>query len=321
MELGDRYEGEFHLGFADGLGMLAKQDGKIYRGQFVLGKRHGCGLQMDLGPYYAAIAKGKSPEDAWTATKDAVAGGATPGTFDRGFLVSGPSDSRGFCSEAEIDGTVEEVDGIVARARMFQFKPDGAVATAASQDASGAPAPLMQDPLHYPHATKFAAPGPLGQCFALPDDPATRTALDDAAHNHELVWSEFNLPYNIEPGSDMDLARAHAAEVASERLAAARPTVVLNDAQAALDAARARAEGELAAKQRGAADAALAARRAVAIDDDDLVADVGSGASGSRASGGRPGAQRPRDTGFGSMSMAVAGALEAFGRALRGGKD
>ena len=48
---------------------------------------------------------------------------------------------------------------MVTRARMFQFKPNGDVTLTKAQDAVGLPAPLMQDPIHYPHGTKFMAPG------------------------------------------------------------------------------------------------------------------------------------------------------------------
>lgn len=48
---------------------------------------------------------------------------------------------------------------MVTRARMFQYKPDGEVTFRMAQDAVGLPAPLMQDPIHYPHGTKFMAPG------------------------------------------------------------------------------------------------------------------------------------------------------------------
>jgi hypothetical protein len=307
MELGDRYEGEFHLGYADGLGMVAHSDGRIYRGSLVLGKRHGCGVDVDLSPYYAALARGLDPEDAWAGAKDAVAASATPGTYDRGFFVSGPTDEPGFCSEAEVAGTVEEVEGVVARARMFQYKPDGAVATAASQDDSGAPAPLMQDPLHYPHGTKFAAPGPLGQCFALPEDEGTLSALDDAAHNTELIWRDFNLPRDIEPESDMAAAVEHAAGVAAERLEEARAAVVLDGAAATLAAARARAEAREAARQRAVSDVALAKRAAARIDDDDLVAAVERPAR--RGRGGPPSA-------FGSVTLALGAAFGDLSRAL-----
>ena len=39
-----RYEGEFHSGFAHGLGMYTSHEGEIYRGEFLLGKRNGRAL-------------------------------------------------------------------------------------------------------------------------------------------------------------------------------------------------------------------------------------------------------------------------------------
>lgn len=54
---------------------------------------------------------------------------------------------------------LQELDSVVTRARMFQFKPDGDVTYTKAQDAVGIPAPVMQDPIHYPHGTKFMAPG------------------------------------------------------------------------------------------------------------------------------------------------------------------
>ena len=65
---------------------------------------------------------------------------------------------------------MDEAEEIVQRARMWRWKPYGEVTIRFAQDANGAPVELMQDPLHYPHGTKFMAPGPLGQCHPLPDD-------------------------------------------------------------------------------------------------------------------------------------------------------
>lgn len=56
-------------------------------------------------------------------------------------------------------GTLQEVDEVLTRARMFQFKPDGDVTLMTYQDAAGLPISTFQDPLHYPHHTKFLAPG------------------------------------------------------------------------------------------------------------------------------------------------------------------
>jgi len=50
---------------------------------------------------------------------------------------------------------------------MFQYKPDGEVTFRTAQDAQGLPAPVMQDPMHYPHATGYMAPGMLPTVSAL----------------------------------------------------------------------------------------------------------------------------------------------------------
>lgn len=113
------------------------------------------------------------------------------------------------CDLAEILGTVDEAEEIVARARMWRWKPYGEVRARAergarrvvccacgssspsthlpthpptrpppwlqvtlryAQDGRGQPIDLMQEPLHYPHGTKWMAPGPLGQVHPLPED-------------------------------------------------------------------------------------------------------------------------------------------------------
>lgn len=50
-----------------------------------------------------------------------------------------------------------------------------------------------QDPLHYPHGTKFLAPGPLGQCHSIPDSPALKGAMLAAARLHARIFSSYNL--------------------------------------------------------------------------------------------------------------------------------
>lgn len=54
---------------------------------------------------------------------------------------------------------------------------DGAAALAGCELTHAAPGPpttfqMVQDPLHYPHGTKFLAPGPLGQCHPIPGEPS-----------------------------------------------------------------------------------------------------------------------------------------------------
>lgn len=48
---------------------------------------------------------------------------------------------------------------MLTKARMFAHKPDGEVTWMALRDAQGNPAPVMQDPMHFPHGTGFLAPG------------------------------------------------------------------------------------------------------------------------------------------------------------------
>lgn len=54
----------------------------------------------------------------------------------------------------------------------------------------------MQDPLHYPHGTKFMAPGPMGQCFPVPDDDAIKQQMMTTAENAEKIYRMYNFDYN-----------------------------------------------------------------------------------------------------------------------------
>lgn len=51
------------------------------------------------------------------------------------------------------------MESVVTRARMFKHKPDGDVTHMTLRDKRGTPVPVFQDPVHYPHGTKFLAPG------------------------------------------------------------------------------------------------------------------------------------------------------------------
>ena len=298
--------------------MLTRQDGTVYRGEFLLGRRHGCGAQVDLSAFYEEVARGAGAEEAWEKTKGKVAATAQRGTFRGDAFVSGPvgddnDDSRAgvgglLCSLAEVEGTVEEVEHLVARARMFEHKPDGAVSTSLTHEDGGAPAPLMQDPLHYPFGTKWMAPGPLGQCFRLPEDEGTLEALDAAAHNHELVWREFNLPRVIEPGTDMAAAVRHSEKVVAKTRLGAMESVemfkaarrLFREAEAGIQERerKAREQEQLAS---GKVPAGGRRRQRERISDEDLVADASSSSSslGSSSSSGRGGSV------FGSMTASL----------------
>ena len=67
-----------------------------------------------------------------------------------------------------VRGTVQELGSVLTRARMWRYKPDGDVTYMTAQDEYGTPVPTWQDPLHYPHDTKFLAPGaPLSSMHSI----------------------------------------------------------------------------------------------------------------------------------------------------------
>lgn len=203
----DKYEGEFDSGFAHGMGQYTSTTkGKIFRGEYAIGQRHGCGAEYDISPFLKRVEQGENPTEAWKATHEEIKKKAKYGTWLRDAFFTGPDESGRWCHMKEILGTVQEVREVVAKSRMFQHKPDGEVTFRFAQDASGMPAPVMQDPLHYPHGTSFLAPGPLGQCHAVPESPELRYAMTQAASNHKRIYDSYNIPYDPEPGSDMDKA-------------------------------------------------------------------------------------------------------------------
>lgn len=164
------------------------------------------------------------------------------------------SDVMELCDLAETLGTLDEVEEIVARARMWRWKPYGEVTLRFAQDAQGRPVELMQDPLHYPHGTKWMAPGPLGQCHPLPDDKSIRVEMARVAKNYAHVHRMYNFDWDPVPGTaewvveqrirrtqELQLSRLErmgeaveeeeaAAAAAAEAAAAAQPAAVIAEA-------------------------------------------------------------------------------------------
>ena len=278
-ERADKYEGEFDTGFAHGLGQYTTTaKGKVYRGEYNIGQRHGCGAEYDMNPFFKKVEAGADPGAAWEETKGAIEGKAKYGTWLRDTFFTGPDDSGRWCHMSEIKGTLQEVAEVLARVRMFQFKPDGEVTLRFTQDASGLPSPVMQDPLHYPHGTAFLAPGPLGQCHPIPEDPKLKAAMERAGDNHQRIHDSYNLPYDPEPGSDMDKAmklwkRQRALDKKLQREAQKVRRMESADARAAgLAGPGAGAGEEKPAGGDGGEDDGF--------DDDDLIAAVDEGAAG-----------------------------------------
>lgn len=200
-KFGDRYEGEFISGFAMGMGQYSSSDGTMYRGEFMFGKKEGCGVLTDLSPFHKKLAKGVDPQRAWKATKDEIESKAIYGTWLRDSFVGGPDDSGQLCHLQEILGVVEEVEEVVARARMFAWKPDGDATLWLMRDKDEVPVAAQQHPLQYPHGTGFLMPGPAGNAFPIPENPTLRKELTTAAKNHMNIWASMNVEYDPKPGS------------------------------------------------------------------------------------------------------------------------
>ncbi|KAK9834016.1 hypothetical protein WJX81_002998 [Elliptochloris bilobata] len=216
---GDRYEGEFHSGFAHGLGMYTSHDGEVYRGEFQLGKRNGCGASINMKPYYDLVEAGVDAGEAWERAKPEIEANTLYATWRRDFVAGGIGGGRGrFCSLSEIKRMLKQVNTVVTRARMFAHKPDGDVNIFMLQDALGVPVTPFQDPLHYPHGTKYLAPGPMGQCHPIPDDPLLRAELAKHTRNHLRIWNMFNFTKKILPGSDMAKAIQRWRRIMKKRL-------------------------------------------------------------------------------------------------------
>ena len=54
----------------------------------------------------------------------------------------------------------------------------------------------LQDPIHYPHGTKFMAPGPMGQCYPLPDNDEVKQVMLRTADNHRKIFNMWNFDYH-----------------------------------------------------------------------------------------------------------------------------
>ncbi|KAK9850798.1 hypothetical protein WJX84_009215 [Apatococcus fuscideae] len=208
--VGDRYEGEFHSGFANGLGMYTSKSGEVYRGEWRHGLKHGCGAVHDFSPFYKAVEDGQDPQEAWKKLSTKVSDKATYGTWQGDqFSAKASEYVVNSCHIHEVRGVLEEMDTVLTKTRMFAHKPDGEVTWMALRDAQGNPAPVMQDPMHYPHGTGFLAPGPMGQCHPLPENEELKDEMRKHARNHARIFNMYNFDYDPAPKSDLVKAWKH----------------------------------------------------------------------------------------------------------------
>lgn len=229
------------------------------------------------------------------------------------------SDVMELCDLAETLGTLDEAEEIVARARMWRWKPYGEVTLRFAQDAQGKPVELMQDALHYPHGTKWMAPGPLGQVHPLPADRALRVEMARVAKNHAAVHRMYNFDADPRPGSAewaVEQRMRRAQELQLRRLERLEAAVGEEEALAA-EAEAAAAAGGGAQPTATIAEAAGAAAAAASSSGSGFGGSgFGFGARGGSGGGGAPFASMTLGGGFGSASS-FALAPQGIGRASR----
>merc|ERR1712217_665096 len=81
IQFGDRYEGEFKLGFAHGLGKYINNDGHVYTGEYKYGLKNGCGEIRNLGPYLREVQSKIDPFKAWITNAEKINKDKKPGIW------------------------------------------------------------------------------------------------------------------------------------------------------------------------------------------------------------------------------------------------
>merc|ERR1739848_850214 len=109
MQFGDIYEGEFIMGFAQGIGKYVNRDGFIYTGEFRSGLKHGCGELKNLSSYLKRIQSGLVPIKAWQLSVKEIEATKRKGTwFNDNFLEDVDIEFKGnVCTATEVSGVVE----------------------------------------------------------------------------------------------------------------------------------------------------------------------------------------------------------------------
>ena len=150
LKTGDRYYGEFMTGFAMGMGQFISADGKsVYTGEYLFGRKDGCGILEDWTPFLRKIKKGVPPAKAWKDARPDIEQNAVWGTWAKDAFIGGPAEmgngsAGALCHRAEIEGVVEEVHEVVARCKMFEHKPGSMAAPWLLRDGDGVPGQLQQ---------------------------------------------------------------------------------------------------------------------------------------------------------------------------------
>lgn len=84
---GDKFEGEFYAGFANGLGMYTAANGTRYKGEWRAGQKNGCGVVSDVSPFLRRLAEGQDTQTAWNAAREEIEASTVMGTWRRDYYV------------------------------------------------------------------------------------------------------------------------------------------------------------------------------------------------------------------------------------------
>ncbi|AIB10033.1 Morn repeat protein 1 (nucleomorph) [Lotharella oceanica] len=193
----ERYEGEFYSGFAHGLGSLYEpKTFDMYFGEFTFGRKQGCGLKFNLDSFFRLINSGLSVKNAWLLSKNEIKKRAIYGYFHDNIFLSENIQIKypkiyKYCNIEEIRGVLCELKNILVKTRMFQFKPDTLIFNKKNLDEYTFL--TLQDPLRYPFCTEFLAPGPVGQCYSIPNDSKMIKEMFKIAKNYNFIYNQYNL--------------------------------------------------------------------------------------------------------------------------------
>jgi len=195
----DRYEGETHCGFAHGIGAwFSPFISEIYLGEFVFGWKQGCGMLITLKPLISLINKGLSYNKAMSFSKKLISKKTKIGLFRRDQykvrknFIPLMSRREFYCSANEIKGTLCELKNILTKVRMFQYKPGSFVYKDKYSNFSFI---SFQDPHNFPFNTTFLAPGPIGQCFSVPNYSNILKEMSKISKNYNFLEKQYNLRY------------------------------------------------------------------------------------------------------------------------------
>jgi hypothetical protein len=137
----------------------------------------------------------------------------------------------------------------------------------------------MQDPVHYPHGSSFLAPGPLGLCHGIPNDPRLKGAMQKAAVMQQRIHDMYNVPEVAESGSVLEKAMKHWKKKQARKNKAEEKKLLREQQKlrrVEVEESKER-NGKSEKSEKSERRAEESAEEEEAIDDDDLVASVSVG--------------------------------------------